>query len=152
VAQNNTSLEEARKATCLLVDQRQLNPWLIDVDLDMPPIGSNFVELHLGLRILVFELQQCSIPVDGQTVHTFVDQDIKSNKANALIGYLTIARAIIAPRPIRKSNGWFARVFTSAPKWTQPVAQWKWTSVTEVGVNEDESLVIKGTCRLAPNS
>jgi hypothetical protein len=143
---DNTIREKALAATFLTVDQQHINPWLISADLTTPSSSSSVVELRLGIAVLVCEMQQCDVQVDERSLLDFVKEDIKKHKCTALDGYLMVARAIISPRPTRKSDGWFARVFTSPPKWVPPVPRWKWKSVTSVEVIDDEVLVIKGGC------
>jgi hypothetical protein len=141
-----TVRKQAMKATNLLVAGHPVNPWLVEIDFATKGSSPKQVELHLGLPILLFEMQQCDVQVNEQTIVGFVEQEIKTHQGPALNGYLTIGRAIISPRPARKNNSWFSRVFTSPPKWTPPVPQWKWTSVSEISLSGDDALVVKGSC------
>lgn len=143
---NNTIREKALAATSLAVDGQHTNPWLISVDLAASGSWSSVVELRLGIPVLVFELQQCEVRVDERSLLDFVKKDLNTHKTKALNGYLMIARAIISPRPTRKSVGWFARVFTSPPKWIPPEPQWLWKSVNEIRLSDEDTLVIRGNC------
>jgi len=132
-------------STRFLVDNQLPDPWLIAVDLNALSREIHPVALYIGLAILVFELQQSDVEVTEKNILSFVDQDIQKHQTTALNGYLTIARAIISPRPTRKSLGWFARVFTQPTKWEQPPPRWRWTSVTQIAF-KDDALVIHGRC------
>lgn len=137
--------ERAARATCLLIDGQPVNPWLVKIDFAPEGTSQRQLELHLGLPILIFELQQCEADVKHDNILAFVLDDVKDHRNAALDGYLTIVRHVVNPPPRRKSLGWFARMFTPAPKWSPPLEQWKWTSVTGIRLSED-ALVINGTC------
>jgi hypothetical protein len=144
---NQTVTENAIKNTSLLVDSQLIDPWLITIDFKSALDSSHQVRLYLGLPILIFELQQCDTPVDRETILSFVRKDIDTHKGTALNGYLTIARAIIRPRPTRKRTSWFARVFTAPPRWIPPEPKWEWTGVDSITIGDNETLLISGFCR-----
>jgi hypothetical protein len=58
-----TVREQAMKATFLLVDGQPVNPWLVEIDFAANGSPPQPVELHLGLPILIFELQQSDVNV-----------------------------------------------------------------------------------------
>jgi hypothetical protein len=138
--------ERAAKATCLLIDGKPVNPWLMGIDFSAQSSSPQSLELRLGLPILIFELQQCGVNVSRDNILAFVLDDIKNHRNEALDGYLIIVGHVVNPPPPLKSLSWFARVFTSPPKWTPPPPQWKWASVDEVTLSDDEALVIRGNC------
>src|ERR1041384_2708375 len=138
--------EKAEKVTCLLIEREPVNPWLVEIDFDAADSPFRPVELHLGLPILIFEMKQYGVLITKDNVVQFVTDDIKNHQHEALDVYLTIVRYVVNPPPRRKSFGWFARMFTSPPKWTPPDAEWKWREVSDVGLANDEALVIKGVC------
>ncbi len=142
---DKVTLDRALDVTRLLIEKQSVNPWLVEINLGTTDSLLQPIELHIGLAVLVFELQQCEVQVDDQTILGFVQNDIKTHKTKALNAYFQIARNMIDPGPTRKSSSWFSRVFTSPPKWTPPMPLWKWTSVTQVVINDD-ALVIRGTC------
>jgi len=138
--------EQAERTTRLLVGGKPVDPWLVAIDLEATRPSSHLAELRLGLPILFFEMKQYEIIITNENAVQFVSDNIKKYGHEALDVYLTIVRHVVNPPPRRKSYTWFARMFTSPPSWTPPQPQWKFTSVTEVALSEDDALLIKGTC------
>lgn len=138
--------ERATKVTCLLVDDRPIDPWLVGIDFAAQGSLLRPLEFHLGLPILIFELQQCEVNVNHDTILAFILEDVKNHRDAAIDVYLTIVRHVVNPPPRRKNLGWFARMFTRPPKWTPPVPKWKWTSIGEISVSNEDALVIRGSC------
>ena len=134
------------KASRFLIDGQPVNPWLVVIDFKATASMSCQVELHLDLSILLFEMKQYGVPLTRDTIRQFVLDDIKAHGEEALDVYLTIERYTLNPPPRRKSYGWLARMFTSPPKWTPPMPQWKWTSINEISLSNEDCLVIKGHC------
>jgi hypothetical protein len=145
---NNEIADFLAKASRFLVDGMSVNPWLARIDFESAPATSYSVELKLDLAILIFELKQHGVSLTRDTVRQFVMDDVKNHGEVALDGYLTILRYTLNPPPRRKNFGWFARMFTSPPKWTPPTPQWKWTSVDDISLSNDDALVIRGKCCL----
>lgn len=123
-----------------------MNPWLIGIDLRTGGTNSTAVELRLSIAILLYELQQCEVHLTKANILEFISNDIAKNQDKALAGYLTIARHVIDPPPIKKRLGWFARMFSRPPIWEPPQVRWNWIKVTEVKLLDGESLAINGVC------
>lgn len=134
------------KGSRFWVGRQPVNPWLMGIDFKALTSVSCSVELHLDLSILIFEMKQYGVPLTRDTVRQFVVDDIKNHGEEALDVYLTIVRYTLNPPPRRKNFGWFARMFTPPPKWTPPQLQWKWTSISEISLSDEDALVIKGHC------
>src|SRR4051812_48012497 len=99
--------EAAGRATGVFVGGRAVDPWKIVSQLEAHPArAAEYAELHLGLAILIFELQQCDVRVDRANILEFVLDDLKRHRGGALDGYLTIARHVVSPPPRRPSLGW----------------------------------------------
>jgi hypothetical protein len=129
-----------------LIGGQPVNPWLVGIDFKATASGPCSVELHLDLTILLFEMKQYGVILTRATVSQFVLDDIKDHGEEALDVYLTIVRYSVNPPPRRKNFGWFARMFTSPPKWTPPAPQWKWASISDISLSAEDCLVIKGNC------
>ena len=56
------------------IDQEPLNPWLIEVDLEAIAAPSRVVKMHIGLAVLIFELQQSGVQVTESTILDFVNR------------------------------------------------------------------------------
>lgn len=72
-------LEKDLKATRLLIEKQPVNPWLVEIDLDGKGLSVKPIELHIGLVVLVFELQQCEVQVDEQSIRYFQKQPVLIN-------------------------------------------------------------------------
>jgi hypothetical protein len=143
--------QRASSLTTLLIAGKPVDPWHVGINLTSAPVNSEEIELNLGIPIVVDELRQCGVQVDENGIIQFVRDDIAKYQNQALEGYLTFARYIINPPPLRKSYGWFARMFTPAPKFDPPPVQWNWTRVDEI-TGDNQVLVIKGRCWLRVES
>jgi hypothetical protein len=134
------------KATSFLIDGQPANPWLVAIDLKSKGSPLCSIELILDVPNLIFEMKQYGVILTRDSVRQFVSDDIRDHGGDALDVYLMLVRYALNPPPRRKSFGWFARMFTSPPKWTPPPVQWKWTTVNEIRLSDNDALVIKGEC------
>ena len=137
--------EAARKNTAFLLNGQPVDPWLVGIDFACQPTSTQPAQLRIGVPIVIFELKQYEVIVTQDTLVRFVADNIKNHGAEALDVYLMIVRYSVNRPPRRKSYGWFARMFTKAPKWEPPKPKWNWTIVNDVGI-ENDTLVISGLC------
>jgi hypothetical protein len=138
--------ERSLIATKLLIDGSPVDPWIVSVSLGLHPGKLHSLELHLGVAVLVDEMQHCGVQVTEETARDFVDNDIAKFGSVALQGYLRLACAMISPAPARKSTSWLARMFTRPPKWDPPKHQWVWVGLQGVRSINSGALVIDGMC------
>src|SRR5262245_771293 len=124
--------ERVSSLTKLIVAGQPVDPWQVGPRLGSAPSDSYEIKLHLGIPIVIDELRQFGVEVDENSIIQFVSDDIAKYQDQSLEGYLTFARYIVNPPPPRKSYGWFARMFTPAPKFVAPPIQWNWIRVDQV--------------------
>lgn len=58
------------------------------------------IEVQIGARILLHELQQCDVEVSEHTLRDFLVADARDERARD--SYLTIARFVVSPLPRQK--------------------------------------------------
>ncbi len=91
------------------------------------------IEVHIGARILLHELQQCGVEVSEHTLRDFVVADARDEQARD--SYLTIARFLVSPLPRQK---FFLGVFRPRnPARHVLTPKWAWTEISDLQLRGD---------------
>ncbi len=118
------------------IDGATVDPCSVIAGSPAGALSPHEIEVQIGARILLHELQQCGVIPICFRAHAegdFVVADARDQEARD--GYLTIARFVVSPLPRQK---FFLGVFRPRNPARHALSpRWAWTEISDVQMRED---------------
>ena len=115
------------------IDGATVDPCSVIAGSPAGALSPHEIEVQIGARIWLHELQQCGVEVSEHTLRDFVVADARDERARD--SYLTIARFVVSPLPCQK---FFLGVFRPRNPARHALSpRWAWTEISDVQMRED---------------